>query len=64
MDAIVFDRIAYGKSITAVSAILAFKLILFESAAVSLANLLLNIKAVSVIFTFALMDATVLDLIA
>ena len=54
MDAIVFERIAYGKSIAAVSALFVFKLILLESATVSLANLLLNIKAVSDIFTFKL----------
>ena len=64
MDAIVFERIAYGKSIAAVSAISVFKLILLESAAVSLANLRLNINAVSAIFVFKLIDAIVLDLIA
>ena len=52
MDAIVFERIAYGKSIAAVSAIFVFKLILLESEAVSLANLLLNINEVSAILTF------------
>ena len=64
IEATVLERIAYGKSIAAVSAIFTFKLILFDNATVSLANLRLNIKAVSVIFTFALMDAIVLDLIA
>ena len=64
MDAIVFERIAYGKSIAAVSSIFVFKLILLESDAVSLANLLLNINAVSAIFVFKLMDAIVLDRMA
>ena len=64
MDVIVFERIAYGKSIAAVSAILVFKLILLESATVSLAILRLNINAVSEIFVFKLIEAMVFDLIA
>ena len=64
IDATVLERIAYGKSINAVSAISVFKLILLESDAVSLANLRLNIKAVSAIFVFKLMDATVLERMA
>ena len=75
MDVSVFDLMAYGSNMAAVSAIFVFKLILLESATVSLANLLFNIDAVSAIFTLrasaanalvfsASIDAMVFDLMA
>ena len=64
MEAIVLERIAYGKSIAAVSSIFVFKLILLESDAVSLANLFVSIKDVSAIFTFKFSAAIALAISA
>ena len=64
IEAIVLERIAYGKSIAAVSAIFVFKLILLESATVSLPNLFVSIKDVSAIFTFKFSAAIALAISA